>query len=101
MKIHIPFLPEFRDAMLGGRKRATARAKRYGTAGDTFEAFGATFRLTLVERVRLMEVTRNWQWEGCESEGEFMSIWSRLHPTGWHADKKVWWHWFERRSDDK
>ena len=45
MNVIIPFRPEFKDKMLKGLKTATSRTKKYGNAGDTFNAFGATFRI--------------------------------------------------------
>ena len=52
-KIAIPFLPEFREAMLAERKTATSRTKRYGYPGDYFEQFGRLFILVDVYRISL------------------------------------------------
>lgn len=77
----LPFLPEWRDAMLAGRKTATTRRRPHASVGDTFEAFGRTFRIVAVARMTLWDVESYW-WkeEGVSSPVEFEAVWVRLHP---------------------
>lgn len=97
-KIEVPFLPEFEKPMLEGRKTCTSRNKRYGDAGDTFDKFGATFKLTEVTRYTLQGVAHNFYCEeGFNCAGEFISIWNRLHPRKQYVPTQlVWVHFFRR-----
>ena len=80
-KIDIPFLPEFEESMLSGKKKATTRTKRYGEPGDWFLAFGKTFVLTWVYETMLESVAYHFYFEeGFESRQEFIDCWDRLHP---------------------
>ena len=92
----IPFQEQFREAMLAGRKTCTSRTKLYGRAGDTFEAFEATFKLTETHQCPLDFVTvMLFQHEGLRSPEEFKTVWCRLHPRkGWIPDLLVWVHHF-------
>lgn len=80
MTVTIPFKPFFKEPMLSGVKVCTARTKRMGEPGDTFEAFGATFEILSVEEVRLYEVASLWKEEGCQSEEHFEEVWREIHP---------------------
>ena len=84
--------------MMHGDKTCTSRNKRYGQAGDRFEAFGHTFELTKVERMRLKDVRDMlYKQEGCQSPKEFYDIWVKLHPRkGFIAEQLVWVHYFRK-----
>ena len=86
--------------MLSGEKDCTSRPRRYGVEGDTFEAFGATFVLTAVERHPLDKVAiRFYRREGCDSPEAFQRVWVGLHPRkGWVADQEVWTHFWVKEE---
>lgn len=92
----LPFLPDWRDAMLRGTKTATTRTARHAEEGDTFRAFGARFEIVRVARVTLGEVAReHYREEGVASPEEFERVWVRLHPrAGFVATKAVYLHEF-------
>ena len=96
--INIPFMPIWRDKMIGGLKTCTSRTKRYGKAGDRFEAFGYAFELTKVEQAHLENVCAVlYGKEGCKSPKEFYDVWVKLHPRrGFVHDQLVWVHHFRR-----
>jgi hypothetical protein len=98
MTIKLPFRGQFCGKMLAGIKTMTCRPKRMGSPGDLFEAFGATFRLTHVMRMRLGYVGSDcFEQEGCASIQEFMEVWKSIHPTkGFHGDEIVYAHCFVR-----
>jgi len=98
MKINLPFLPEFEEAMLSGRKRATSRTRKFGNVGDTFVAFGCTFTIMAVNRLALSNVANIfWRLEGVESPDDFIAIWRRIHPRqGWQPTQNIYFHQFER-----
>jgi len=98
MKVNIPFLPEFEEAMLSGRKRATSRTRKFGNVGDTFSVFGATFTITAVNHLTLECVSDCfWRKEGASSPAHFIAIWRRIHPQrGWQPTKVIYLHQFER-----
>lgn len=78
---NIPFLPEFRDRMLSGRKTWTTRSRAYGEPGDTFEAFGEVFELVAVTELPLgMVAAHGHKREGFETAAEFIECWNRIHP---------------------
>lgn len=99
-KIHIPFLAEFKDAMLSGRKTMTSRTKRYGEEGDTFNAFGATFKIVNVSQMSLRLIANEYYVdEGCDSDNDFVNIWKRIHPRkGFIPAQMVWVHKFEKAT---
>ena len=80
MIVKIPFLERFREPMLNNAKTQTARTKRYGKEGDTFEVFGVTFQINSVFKMRLREIANHWREEGCDSKQDFQSVWMDLHP---------------------
>lgn len=96
-KIKIPFLPEWEQLILTGKKSATSRTKRYGYPGDYFEAFGHIYVLTEVYRIPLSYIASyHYLEEGCNSDFEFRKVWERLHPRmGFVFDKKVYLHKFK------
>lgn len=98
MKVAIPFLSGFEYALLSGKKTKTARTKRCGTPGDTFEAFGAEFMLDEVKDEALGVVaTEFYKQEGCDSKLEFIAIWNSLHQRlGYSESQRVWLHTFHR-----
>jgi len=97
MKVEIPFQERWREAMLVGKKTCTSRTKQYGSPGDRFEAFGATFELGAINKVELGKVTFAWfEAEGCSSSQEFMEVWCDLHPKGWNPFQQVYAHLFYR-----
>lgn len=93
--ITIPFRTQFREALLLEQKSLTARTKRFGSAGDRFQVFGATFELLTVTQVPLSHVAAHWHEEGCRSEADFIDIWVSLHPKkGYDPLQVVWLHRF-------
>lgn len=81
MRVSIPFLPEFEERMLDGRKTWTTRSRAYGEPGDTFVAYGAPFALVAVFKLSLGVVAAHGhKREGFQSAAEFIECWNRLHP---------------------
>ena len=92
----IPFLEEFREDVIKGKKTFTTRSKRYGEPGDTFDAFGRTFKLINVNK-RTLRFVRDYLYgvEGCSSPEEFERVWVKIHPRrGFVPDDKKWVHSF-------
>lgn len=101
MNVNIPFKPFFKEPMLSGVKVCTARTKRMGEPGDTFEAFGATFEILSINEVRLYEVASLWKDEGCASEEHFKEVWRSIHPrVGYDDHQIVKLHRFRKVSHD-
>ena len=100
MRISIPFQERWRDAILEGSKSSTARTKRYGSPGDTFESFGAEFELVSVEKMTLEDISESlYEEEGCGSPAEFRALWAKLHPRkGFVPDQVIYVHRFLKRS---
>ena len=101
MKVTIPFKSEFKQLMLSGQKTCTSRYKRYGYAGETFEAFGATFEISGVNRYRLSDVAElMYLAEGFSSPDQFLRMWWKLHPRrDRDMDAFVYTHWFSQQSN--
>ena len=97
-KIRIPFLPEWKDKMLGGVKTCTCRSEAYGQPGDRFTIFGATFELVAVWQTTLEDVATNYyRQEGCNSPHEFVGIWNKIHKRrGFIPTDVKWLHKFKR-----
>ena len=97
-RIKIPFLKEFRESMLSGKKTKTSRTKRYGKPGDTFEAFEAVFELTDVQKKALVTVAHlYYKEEGFENKEDFIACWEKLHPKkGYVPNLLVWLHSFRK-----
>jgi len=76
----------------------TSRTKRYGKAGDTFEAFGVEFRITGIERMPLEIVAYGfYEEEGFGSPEVFIEIWEKIHPIKkFQPSQKVYAHFFKR-----
>lgn len=100
MRIQIPFRPHFKQALIEGRKIATARTKKYGNIGDEFEAFGYVFVIQRHERLRLAVVAQaHFVAEGFEHPDEFKIEWAKIHPRkGYNSEQRVWLHWFHRKG---
>jgi hypothetical protein len=96
----IPFRPEFKEALLEGRKTMTARTKKYGDRGDQFEAFGVPFVILKVEKIRLSDVaSKFFAEEGVESPEAYEKKWAEIHPNkGFVLDQEVFLHTFIRRK---
>ncbi|KKK50918.1 hypothetical protein LCGC14_3120210 [marine sediment metagenome] len=96
-RIQVPFLEEFRERMLDGRKTATTRTKRFGKVGDVFDAFGELFWISDVQAVKLFDVADlEFSAEGFEDPDAFLEVWDRLHPRVKHnLDRVVYLHRFE------
>lgn len=99
MSIDIPFRPSFRDPMLADVKVCTARTRRMGEPGDTFDAFGATFELRSVEDISLYEVSLLWKEEGCTSREHFIAVWNGIHKRKPYSDsQRVYLHRFKKEA---
>jgi hypothetical protein len=96
--IVIPFMAEFEERMLAGKKTATTRTKKYGGVGDLFSAFNHTFQLIKVCKVYLQDVcSTSYQQEGFNNQSEFIECWKQLHPKkGYVPEQEVWYHEFKR-----
>ena len=103
-EIKVPFLPEFKEPMLSGKKKATTRPKRYGQPGDWFIAFGKTFVLTWVYQTMLESVAYHFFFEdGFDSTKEFIHCWNRLQPRikFWrNPERTVYLHRFIQQEVD-
>jgi len=82
MKVKIPFRKQFEQVMLSGKKISTIRTKRYGKIGDTFEAFGAEFKIiAFCPSVALWAGKWLYKEEGFEQLGEFWKVWDEINPN--------------------
>lgn len=100
-EVTIPFKEQFKDKMLSGIKCCTWRTKRYGSVGDTFEAFGQIFVLKAVHEAPMGVVPFHWVSEGFDSEREAIDFMIRLRPkTGYDEDYPGWHHWFEKEMSE-
>ena len=96
-EVRIPFLWEWKDRMLEGKKTATSRSRLYGKAGDRFQCFGATFEIVSWEMLTLEDIAYNhFKEEGVDCPADFKAVWARLHPSGFKPDKEVVFHKFKR-----
>lgn len=93
----LPFLPEFRAAVLEGRKTLTCRSKPYGNACDVVGTPFGPVRFTMIIQVPLGLVGRHlFASEGLRSPMEFVEVWNRIHPrAGYDQNRLVWLHEFE------
>lgn len=96
MKLNIPFIPFFAGSMLSGHKTVTSRTKRYGKEGDTFQAFGATFKIIRIRKFSLKTIANYFYGsEGCTCPEHFKLIWRHIHPgRGFDPQQKVYAHFF-------
>jgi hypothetical protein len=103
LKIIIPFRREFKERILSGQKVMTTRKKRYGKIGDTFEAFGATFKLMAVDELRLHDVAwKLFREEGFERPLDFIQVWEKIHPRyGYSPGLTVYAHSFLKVSTEQ
>ena len=82
-KAKIPFLKWFR--------------KQMGKGYDTFEAFGATFKILYVMEVTLKNIIPEWKREGCTNEQDFIDVWKSIHPRRkFDLEEYFWVHCFEK-----
>lgn len=97
----VPFLPEFEERLLNGRKWATSRTKPIGKEGDLFQAFGQRFIITSIKRWSLEEIARYAYFaEGFTSASAFRNIWKTIHHRrGWSGSQMVYYHEFQRLPD--
>lgn len=80
-EICLPFKERFRKPLLNGIKTCTSRTRKWGQAGDIFEAFGQKFLIEDIQCHPLSQVRDDlWQAEGCESEMDFEQAWNQIHP---------------------
>ncbi len=94
-KIKLAFLEEFRRPMRVGLKTATTRRGRHGEEGDTFEAFGKTFRITRIWAELLGAVDKyHYALEGFEAPDYFPVAWRHCGKR-WTPNNLVWLHEFE------
>jgi uncharacterized protein YqfB (UPF0267 family) len=85
-EVRIPFLRQFREPMLSGKKTWTSRTRKYGEVGDTFPAFGATFQITEIRRMRLKDIVEgHFREEGLNSVEEAKAVWIQIHPRKLYA----------------
>lgn len=98
----IPFLPEWKELMLSGRKTHTCRSKKYGEPGERFNIFGVVFELVSVRKTTLEDVRDNyWYQEGCDSRAGFEEVWEKIHPgRGFIATDVRWLHEFKKVDSD-
>ncbi len=98
--IKIPFHDSMKLSILNNQKTCTSRNKKYGIVGDYFILGDNMYFLTAVTRVTLEEVATNfYKDEGFNSKEEFIALWKKLHPlVGYVPTKKVYTHWFKKRS---
>lgn len=97
MERDIPFDDQFKEALLEGRKVATARYKKYAERGDHFRQFGQKFRVIAVLRIPLRALWPLYQLEGVGSEEELKALWWSLHPRRRrNEDARIWVYIFQR-----
>jgi len=98
MKVKIPFKPQFENVMLGNVKTCTSRNRFYGVTGDTFDAFGSTFWIFVVDKMILRDVSALlYKEEGCESPEEFEKVWAKIHPRkGFVWNQEVYVYHFKK-----
>lgn len=97
LQVKVPFLPEFKERLIAGRKWATTRTKRLGDVGDQFVAFGQRFEFTKVCDLPLFAVAaEHYQAEGFTSPEGFIDIWNNIHPrVRYNEIQRVYYHEFK------
>lgn len=97
-QVKIPFHDEFRYRLLTGLKTATTRTRKFGNPGDTFPAYGTTFKIIMVIICNLSLVKLDYyRQEGFGAPAEFVECWKDIHPrNGWIPSQVVYLHLFER-----
>ncbi len=95
-EVELKFLPKYKPLMLDGRKWLTTRREPHGKTGDTFDAFGTSFRLTGINVYRLAYVRAAlWRGSGCESPYDFHQTWKGIYGN-FDPDLTVYTHHFAR-----
>ena len=99
-EVKIPFKPMFKEAMLTGKKTWTSRTRQLANPGDTFQAFGTTFRIKGIYRMKLDVVTwLHHKEEGCSTPAEFIQVWKQIHPRkGYLPLQEVIVHEFQKEA---
>ena len=102
-EIKIPFRDDMVKACLHEGKRCTTRYKKYGETGDRFLVGSRWFVITNVARVRLKKVMeRYYLAEGFSTMGEFVDVWTQIHPKrGFRMEDMVWVHFFKEADDER
>jgi len=97
MRRQIPFSPAWKEKMLQGQKCCTARTRKYGAVGDTFEAYSHLFEITNIDYLPLEQVALQlFQKEGVSSPEEYQEVWQQLHPyKGFVPHQLVFVHHFK------
>ncbi len=99
-RITIPFRADLVKEILNGKKRATARFKKYGQVGDYFVVDNKTFRLAAVSKLPLgLVATQLFDIEGCDSPEHFWKIWNAIHPKRNSPDEIVYVHLFSEELE--
>ncbi len=100
-EVDIPFNDWSKDKLESRKKTATTRTEAYGSSGDVFKVElknGQTryYMIWGIFHVPLQTVKNCfYRIEGCESEGEFLSVWEDIHPRkGYEPDWLVHLHIF-------
>jgi hypothetical protein len=97
----LPFRTDFYEPMLSGRKTTTARTQQYGTAGETFPAFGRTFMIDWVRPMTVKDVAEKYFYaEGFDDREAFLKVWWEIHPYNRDLDRRVWLHKFHLVTGD-
>ena len=99
-EVEIKFMQMFKAPMLDGRKTCTSRNKPVAEAGDTFEVFGAKFKVTRVMPLLLKDVADlYWRDEGATSSEHFLRIWKRTQRNREpDLERTVYMHRFRREE---
>jgi hypothetical protein len=75
----------------------------HGKPGERFEAFGAWFEFTAVDRIQLGDVAKLfYRQEGFECMEDFLDCWAEIHPRAkYDPAKPVWLHQFRIVDSNK
>jgi hypothetical protein len=84
------------EKMLDGSKTCFIRCEQYMDVGDTFEQFGANFRITKVEEGILEGACQSlWSSAGYDSYNDLVKTWIQLRGS-YIPTQAVYIHWFEK-----
>lgn len=93
--VQIKFDERFKAPLKKGTKVATIRTERKGDVGDTFEAFGKTYKFTNIFPCHLKTIEAFlFQRVGFPDPGEFIKFWTELYGK-YSPDDKAFMHYFE------
>lgn len=97
-QITMHFKAYWKQALLSGKKTSTTRTFKSSKQGDTFEAYGGTFEIVNICKVKLGTVhTDFWKDEGCDSPEHFEQVWCSIHPLARLKPELLVWIYFFRR----